>query len=66
MTVRGMVGAFEQVQAQFQSRSGNWSTVMWVENLPQNITTAMRTVARVNPGCRARAVDGLCRVLDLL
>ncbi|MFG1401632.1 hypothetical protein [Xanthobacter sediminis] len=61
-----MAGAFEQVQVQFQSRTGNWSTVMTVENLPENITNAMRTVARVNPGCRVRAVDGRGRVLDLL
>lgn len=61
-----MAEAFEQVQVQFQNRTGNWSTVMTVENLPQNITNAMHTVARVNPGCRVRAVDSQGRVLDLL
>lgn len=61
-----MSQAMQQIEVQVQGRAGNWSTVMVVQNLPQNITTALRTVARANPGCRVRAVDGAGRLVDLI
>ncbi len=56
----------EQVEIQYQSRGGLWTTVMVVENLPPNILNGMKSVARANPGCRVRAVDRAGRVVDLL
>ncbi|MFG1480774.1 hypothetical protein V5F53_19265 [Xanthobacter sp. V4C-4] len=56
----------DQVDIQYQGRGGNWSTVMRVQNLAENIANGMRSVARANPGCRVRAVDSRGRVVDIL
>ena len=61
-----MSSATEQVQVQYQNKTGNWTTVMVVQNLSPNILNAMQSVARVNPGCRVRAVDSAGRVVDIL
>ncbi|WP_454918264.1 hypothetical protein [Xanthobacter sediminis] len=61
-----MSGALEQVQIQYQSKTGNWTTVMMVQNLPENIAAGLRSAARANSGCRVRAVDSRGRVVDLL
>lgn len=56
----------DQVEIQYQTRTGNWTTVMVVQNLAPNIANAMGSVARANPGCRVRAVDRAGRVVDIL
>ncbi|MFS8036343.1 hypothetical protein ACI7BZ_05125 [Xanthobacter sp. AM11] len=56
----------DQVQVQYLSRTGNWTTVMVVQNLSPNIAIALQQVARGHPGCRVRAVDGANRVVDML
>lgn len=55
-----------QVSIQYQNKTGNWTTVMMVENLPPNIANGMQSVARANPGCRVRAVDAAGRLVDML
>lgn len=45
-------------------RTGNWTPVMGVQNLPPDIRIAMDQTA--NPGGRVRAVDGAGRVADIL
>ncbi|MFG1347508.1 hypothetical protein V5F59_21660 [Xanthobacter autotrophicus DSM 431] len=56
----------DQVSIQYQSRTGNWTTVMVVQNLSPNIAIGMQSAARANPGCRVRAVDSAGRVVDIL
>ncbi|MGQ3673567.1 hypothetical protein ACT6QG_14355 [Xanthobacter sp. TB0136] len=56
----------DQVEIQYQNRTGNWTTVMVVQNLSANILIAMTSTARANPGCRVRAVDRQGRVVDIL
>ncbi|MFG1204518.1 hypothetical protein V5F29_19230 [Xanthobacter aminoxidans] len=56
----------DQVQIQRQQNSGEWTTVMVVQNLAPNITNALKAAARSNPGCRVRAIDANGRVVDLL
>ena len=55
----------DQVSIQYQNRTGSWTTVMRVQNLPPNIRIGMDSAARANPGCRVRAVDGGGRVVDI-
>lgn len=59
-------GTMDQVNIQYQSRTGNWTTVMVVQNLGPNIAIALRSTAQANPGCRVRAVDAGGRVVDIL
>ncbi|MFG1299668.1 hypothetical protein V5F49_07710 [Xanthobacter sp. V3C-3] len=61
-----MSEGMEQVSIQYQDRTGNWTTVMRVQNLAPNIRIGMDSAARAHPGCRVRAVDDAGRVLDLL
>ncbi|WP_234050433.1 MULTISPECIES: hypothetical protein [unclassified Xanthobacter] len=61
-----MASGYEQVQVQFQNKTGNWSTVIVTQNLPADILNAMKSVAQANPGCRVRAVDSVDRVVDIL
>lgn len=56
----------DQVQIQRQRNTGEWTTVMVVQNLAPNITNAMKATARSNPGSRVRAIDGNGRVVDIL
>lgn len=56
----------EQVSIQYQNATGNWTTVMVVQNLAPNIRIAMDQTARNHAGCRVRAVDGAGRVVDIL
>lgn len=56
----------DQVNIQYQNKTGSWATVMVVQNLSTNIVIAMRSVAQANPGCRVRAVDQSGRVVDIL
>ena len=56
----------DQVQVQYQNRTGSWTTVMVVQNLSPNILIAMKQVSGANPGCRIRAVDMAGRVVDIL
>lgn len=56
----------DQVNIQYQNKTGSWATVMVVQNLSPNIVNAMRSVAQANPGCRVRAVDQSGRVVDIL
>lgn len=56
----------DQVQIQRQRDSGEWVTVMVVQNLAPNITNAMKATARSNPGSRVRAIDGSGRMVDIL
>lgn len=55
-----------QVNIQYQNKTGSWTTVMVVQNLSPNIVNAMRSVAQANPGCRVRAVDQSGGVVDIL
>ncbi len=61
-----MTSATEQIQVQYQNKTGNWTTVMVVQNLSANILIAMKSVARTHPESRVRAVDRSGRVVDLL
>lgn len=61
-----MSSATEQIQVQYQNKTGNWTTVMVVQNLSVNILIAMKSVAQSNPGSRVRAVDQAGRVVDIL
>lgn len=56
----------EQVQIQYQTRTGNWTTVMVVQNLSPNIALALQQTARAHAGSRVRAVDASGRVVDML
>ncbi len=56
----------DQVEIQYQNKTGNWTTVMVVQNLAPNILIAMKSTAQANPGCRVRAVDRQGRVVDIL
>lgn len=56
----------DQVQIQYENRTGNWTTVMVVQNLSPNIANAMKATARSNPGSRVRAIDRNRRVVDIL
>ncbi|MGQ3675816.1 hypothetical protein ACT6QH_10010 [Xanthobacter sp. TB0139] len=56
----------DQVQVQYLNKTGNWTTVMMVQNLTPNIQVAMQQTARNHPGCRVRAVDMSGRVVDIL
>lgn len=55
-----------QVSIQYRNKTGNWTTVLAVENLPPNIAIGMQSVARANPGCSVRAVDASNRLVDML
>ncbi|WP_323034090.1 hypothetical protein [Pararhodobacter sp.] len=61
-----MTGVTEQIQVQYQNKTGNWTTVMVVQNLSANILIAMQSVARTHPDSRVRAIDQAGRVVDLL
>lgn len=55
----------DQAHIQVQGRTGEWTTVMVVQNLAPNIAIALDQTARTHKGCRVRAVDSANRVLDL-
>ena len=52
-----------QIQADF---SGNWRTVSHVMNNSQYIDHAMKSVAKMHPTKRVRAVDSNGRLVDML
>lgn len=56
----------DQANIQVQNRTGNWTTVMVVENRSPNIAIALKSTAAQHPGCRVRAVDAAGRVVDML
>lgn len=56
----------DQVEIQYQNQTGNWSTVLVVQNLSPNILNAMKSTAQSHPDCRVRAVDRNGRVVDIL
>jgi hypothetical protein len=59
MTANGNI----QIQADF---SGNWRTVSHVMNNSQYITHAMKSVSKMHPTKRIRAVDSNGRLVDML
>lgn len=55
--------SYIQIQADF---SGNWRTVSHVMNNSQYIAHAMKSVAKMHPTKRVRAVDSNGRLVDML
>lgn len=55
----------DQARIQIQGRTGEWTTVMVVQNLSPNIAIALDQTARTHGGARVRAVDSANRVLDI-
>lgn len=56
----------EQANIQYQSKNGSWTTVQVTFNVGQNITNAMKSIARLYPDSRVRAIAQNGRVLDIL
>lgn len=54
------------VSIQFQSSTGNWTTVQQVTNGPHNIATGLRTVKSMYPESRVLAVDSAGRLVDMM
>lgn len=55
----------DQVRIQYRTRTGDWTTIMVVQNLPPNISIALDQAARQHGDARVRAVDPAGRVLDM-
>ena len=54
------------VSIQFQSSTGNWTTVQQVMNDPHNIANGLRSVKSMYPESRVRAIDSAGRLVDML
>lgn len=55
---------FVQIQADFGT--GNWRTVSNVMNNAQYIANAMKSVSKMHPTKRIRAVDANGRLVDMM
>ncbi len=54
------------ISIQFQTSTGNWTTVQQVTNDPHNITNGLRSVKSMYPESRVRAVDSAGRLVDMM
>lgn len=57
----------KRIEIQFQSLSGNWTTITVTDNISTNIADAMRQAKSQRPDCRVRAIDqGTGQLVDML
>ena len=54
------------IAIQYQTATGNWTTVQQVLNDPHNISNALKSVKSMYPDSRVRAVDASGRLIDMI